>query len=185
MRLFVASAFGPAFVGRLKEITAYAQDKAGRDTVKWVAPDKFHLTYAFLGEADRAGAQAAAAALETALSGVTAFSVASGALGAFPSSRRPAVLWVGFSEGTDLLGALARRLAEGLKAAGLDFEDRFEPHVTIGRVKRPLPEDFFRRAADFSASARATSEIVSVELLESSLTREGPVYRQVCSKRLI
>lgn len=185
MRLFVASSFGPAFSARLKEISAYARDKAGRDSVKWVEPGRFHLTYAFLGETDKAGAEAAGAAIEAALAEVKAFRVASGGLGAFPSSRRPAVLWVGFSEGAELLRELAGRLAEGLKASGLNFEDRFEPHVTIGRVKRELPEDFFRRTADFSAAARAISEIASVELMESVLTREGPVYRPVRSKRLL
>ncbi len=185
MRLFAASSFGPAFAARLKEISAYARDKAGRDAVKWVEPGHFHLTYAFLGETDKAGAEAAGAALESALADAKAFRVVSGGLGAFPSSRRPSVLWIGFSEGGDLLRDLAARLAAGLKAAGLGFEDRFEPHVTIGRVKRELPEDFFRRTADFAASGHAVSEIVSVELMESVLTREGPVYKPLRSKRLL
>jgi 2'-5' RNA ligase len=94
------------------------------------------------------------------------------------------VLWVGIGEGAAELRELARRLAEGLAAAGLIFENRFEPHVTIGRVKRPLPENFFRRTADFSASKRASSAVASVELMESRLTQDGPVYGSVYSRKL-
>jgi 2'-5' RNA ligase len=185
MRLFVASAFAPAFTAHLKAASDYARDNAGCDAVKWVEPSDFHLTYAFLGELDQKGAAAAQRGIDAALEGVKRFSVVSGGLGAFPSSRRPGVLWIGISEGAAELRELARRLAEALTANGLVFEDRFEPHVTIGRVKRPLPENFFRRTADYTAARRAGSPVASVELMESRLTPEGPVYRQVYSKQLL
>jgi 2'-5' RNA ligase len=185
MRLFVASSFGPDFTHNLKAIADYARDNAGRDSVKWVEPAQFHLTYAFLGELDAAGAAAARKGLDAGLEGAARFRAVSGGLGVFPSPRHPSVLWVGLGEGAAELRELARRLCEGLSAAGLSFENRFEPHVTIGRVKRPLPENFFRRAADYAASRRAETEIASVDLMESRLTPEGPVYRQVYSRKLL
>lgn len=184
MRLFVASAFEPAFVANLKAIADYARDKAGRDTVKWVEPGGFHITYVFLGDLDRKAADAAVKGIDAGTGGLKPFSVTSGGLGVFPSARHPSVLWVGIGEGAAELRELARRLSEGLAASGLVFESRFEPHVTIGRVKRPLPEDFFRRTADFSAAKRAASALVSVELMESRLTQDGPVYSSVYSRKL-
>jgi len=80
--------------------------------------------------------------------------------------------------------AAAGKLAEGLAAAGLIYENRFEPHVTLGRVKAPLPENFIRRTSDFTSAKKAVSSLASVELMESVLTPEGPQYRQVYSKRL-
>ncbi|MCM2268416.1 MAG: RNA 2',3'-cyclic phosphodiesterase [Elusimicrobiales bacterium] len=183
MRLFAASAFSPAFVGNLKAIADYARDNAGRDAVKWVPPENFHLTYVFLGELERP--EPAIKGLEAGLAGIKRISAVSGGLGVFPSPRRPNALWVGISEGAAELRELARRLAEGLAGEGLSFEDRFEPHVTIGRVKKPLPENFFRRTGDYAAGRRARTEIVSVDLMESRLTPEGPVYRQVYSKSLL
>lgn len=184
MRLFVASAFEPAFVEYLKAVTDYARDNAGRDAVKWVAPSDFHITYAFLGDLDQAGADAAARGMDAGLEGVKGFRVVSGGLGVFPSPRHPSVLWVGIGQGAAELRELARGLSEGLAANGIIFENRFEPHVTLGRVKKPLPENFFRRAADFTAARRSDSAVSSVELMESRLTREGPVYRQIYSRRL-
>ena len=185
MRLFVASSFEPQFSAVLKDVENYARDNAGRDAVKWTDPDNFHLTYAFLGELGPQAAASARKGVEAALAGVASFRISTGGFGAFPSSRRPGVLWLGIGEGAAELRALAAKLAEGLAAAGIMYEDRFEPHVTLGRVKRPLPEPFMRRVADFAASRRAVSAVTSVELMESRLTPDGPVYAKVFSKELL
>ena len=183
MRLFIASSFEPAFTDGLKLVSSYARDNAGRDTVKWVDPSNFHITYAFLG--DTADPAAARKGLDAGLEGAAAFNISLGGFGVFPSARHPSVLWVGIGEGTAELRELARKLSEGLAAAGLVFEDRFEPHVTIGRGKGDLPENFVRRVSDYSQGRRALSRLASVELMESRLTREGPEYRQVYSKKLL
>lgn len=183
MRLFVASSFEPAFTDGIRAVASYARDNAGRDAVKWVDPADFHVTYVFLG--DLPGPEAAVKGMESALEGARAFDVSLGGFGVFPSSRHPSVLWMGIGEGAAELRELARRLQEGLAAAGLSFESRFEPHVTIGRVKGRLPENFVRRVSDYAQGRRAVSRLASVELMESRLTREGAQYRQVCSKRLL
>ena len=185
MRLFAASAFSPDFTAALKATADYARDNAGRDAVKWVEPRNFHLTYAFLGELDAKAAGAAADGLGAALAAEKSFRITTGGFGVFPSPRHPGVLWVGIGEGGAELRALALKISAGLAAAGLVFEDRFEPHVTIGRVKGQLPENFIRRVSDFAAGKKASSRLASVELMESVLTPEGPVYRQIGSKKLL
>jgi len=183
VRLFVGSSFDPAFTANLKAVASYARDNAGRDAVKWVDPSNFHITYAFLG--DDADPAAARKGIDAALAGAAAFNVASGGFGVFPSARHPSVLWVGIGEGAAELRELARKLAEGLGAEGLVFENRFEPHVTLGRVKGRLPENFIRRASDFAQGRRALSRLASVELMESRLTPEGPEYSTVYSRKLL
>ena len=184
MRLFVASAFEAGFIRTLRDVSDYARANSPAGAVKWVAPENLHLTYAFLGDLDKAAAAAAAKGMEAALDGVKAFSVSTGGFGVFPSALRPSVLWVGIEEGAAELRDAAARLAAGLTAAGLVFENRFEPHITLGRVKGDLPDNFLRRAADFTRSRKGVSAVSSVELMESVLTPEGPVYRQVYSKKL-
>ncbi len=185
MRLFVASSFEPAFAANLKAAADYARANVDKNAVKWVAPENFHITYAFLGDLDASGAAAAARGMEAGLSGVKAFRVSSGGIGVFPSSGRPSVLWVGIGEGAAGLREIADKLAAGLAAAGLVVENRFEPHVTIGRVKGPLPEDLIKRAGDFTRRKKEASALASVELMESRLTPAGPAYRRVYSKRLL
>lgn len=185
MRLFVASSFEPSFVASLKAAADYARSAAPKGAVKWVEPENFHLTYAFLGDLGPAAAEAAKKGIEDGLSGLKAFTLSLGGFGVFPSARRPRVLWIGIGEGAAPLRELAGKLAEGLAAAGLIFENRFEPHVTLGRVQESLPENFMRRVADFAPARKASSLLASVELMESVLTPDGPVYKQVYSKRLL
>lgn len=185
MRLFVASSFEPAFAASLRAAADYARAAAPKGAVKWVEPANFHLTYAFLGELSPAAAESAKKGMAAGLEGIKSFTMSLGSFGVFPSARRPRVLWVGIGDGAAALRELADRLAVGLSAAGLIFENRFEPHITIGRVADTLPENFIRRVSDFAPARKAVSLLSSVELMESVLTPEGPVYRQVHSCRLL
>jgi len=185
VRLFAASFFGPEFVNALKDIADHSSRSAGGDSVRWVEPSNFHITYAFLGELDEKNAAAAARGIEAGLDGVKSFRVVTGELGVFPFSLRPSVLWVGIGEGGEELKSAAAGIAAGLADNSLAAGSRFEPHVTIGRVKRPLPKDFVRLAAGYAAGKKAASIISSVELVESRLTPTGPVYRRVFSRTLL
>lgn len=181
MRLFAASVFGPAFTAGLGAALEFARAAAPRGAVRWVEPEKFHLTYAFLGELDAAGAEAARGAIAAGSAGFKPFRVTLGGFGFFPSSRRPKVLWLGIGEGSRELRELAARLALGLRAAGLKFEERFEPHITLGRVREELPAPCCRRLSEYSPRLRPSSEIGSVELMESLITNDGTSYRRVFS----
>lgn len=181
MRLFVASSFEPAFTAGLNAAAEFARVAAPRGAVRWTAPEQFHLTYAFLGETDAAGAEAARRGMAAGVSGLKPFSIELGGFGFFPSGRRPRVLWAGVTLGADRLRELAARLAAGLGAAGLKFEDRFEPHITLGRVKEDLPDGFARRLADYAPRQKPSSRVASVELMESVPGRDGNEYRRAWS----
>lgn len=184
MRLFIASFFEPRFIETLEDIAANARANAGRDTVKWVERRNFHLSYAFLGELSGSGAAQAIKSVDAALEGCRAFSLSSGALGVFPSWKTPRVLWLGLSEGVAAARDIAEKLAQALSVRGLVFEKRFEPHITLGRVKRPLPDNFLARTADYALSKTAVSALVSVEVMESVPAPDGPLYKQVYSRLL-
>lgn len=184
MRLFIASGFERPFTESVAAVAEYARSNAERGAVKWVQPGNFHITYAFLGELGPAAAASADKAVADALVGVRAFDITMGGFGVFPSARRPSVLWVGIGEGAQELMGLAAKLSQSLAAAGFLFEDRFESHVTIGRVKGSLPETFMRRMAGYAPQKRAVSRLASVDLMQSELTSDGPVYRRVSSRLL-
>ncbi|HAH31378.1 MAG TPA: RNA 2',3'-cyclic phosphodiesterase [Elusimicrobia bacterium] len=185
MRLFIASSFETSFIEILEEITAYAYTNAGGSAVKWVERANFHLTYVFLGEVSESGAAAAIKSVDDALKGRKSFTLVSGAFGAFPSLRNPQVLWLGFKEGAPELREIAGKLARALSERGLTFDNRFEPHVTLGRIKKELPANLCGRMADYALTKTAVSRLASVEVMESSIICGCPVYKRVYSRQLL
>jgi RNA 2',3'-cyclic 3'-phosphodiesterase len=109
---------------------------------KYEAPEKLHVTLAFLGFVDPVRVDTIAAELAPCAAPLTPFEVRLDKLGAFPHERRPRIVYVGARE----QGAPFRALAAGVRnryaALGFDFDNDPVAHVTIARVKdskRPLP----------------------------------------------
>lgn len=109
-----------------------------------------HLTLVFLGDVPRAHLAALARALEEALAPLPAPALELGGPGAFPDLRAARVLWVGLAELVP--GRLAAARAAALDACarvGLALDaaerERFHPHVTVARPRRPgtaVPPEF-------------------------------------------
>ena len=100
--------------------------------------ENLHLTLAFLGEVEDEHTGALRAEL-TALDGTPAPELVLIGAGAFPSTRRPRVLWVGAREsGGTRLATLQRSVLEVCARAGVpvpDAERPFRPHVTVARAR--------------------------------------------------
>jgi 2'-5' RNA ligase len=109
---------------------------AGARHVTWVKPGNLHLTLKFLGNARAAQAKRLLESLRHKARKLSPFEVALAGLGAFPSLRRPRVIWVGVTEGADALRDLAAKVEGAAAKAGFPRESRaFSPHLTLGRVK--------------------------------------------------
>jgi 2'-5' RNA ligase len=145
----------------------------GCDAVRWGRPEGYHVTLRFLGPTpeDRVPALAAAVRLETA--GIEPFTLALGAVGAFPDERRPRVVFVTV-EPVEPVAALAAAVERGVVAAGFPPEVRsFHGHLTLGRVRE------HRRRVRLPANAcpaPARFPVDAVVLLRSELSSEGSTY---------
>jgi len=146
--------------------------------VRWVQAETYHITLRFLGEVDRDRRPEIAEALEDVADSTAPFEVAFERFGAFPSARKPRVLWLGV-EATPELRALKQDIELALTKRGFEREGRgFHPHVTLGRSRRD------GRAGDFRSFSRLTAEdpldetlqVASIELVRSRMTKEGPRY---------
>lgn len=130
MRCFVA-AFLPAAAR-----DALVARRPAVEGVRWVAPEKYHVTLRFLGELDPGVAAFWREAAE-ALDGRFPVDCRAVAVDGFPNSRRARVIAVTVDSG----GAL-EALADALPTGGQDAR-RFRAHVTLGRARRRpvrLPE---------------------------------------------
>jgi 2'-5' RNA ligase len=104
---------------------------------RWVTTMPFHLTLAFLGDVWDTDLNALCRAVAAATSGFGPLALTIEGLGVFPSVERPRVVWAGVlvPENSPLL-ALRAAVVAAAETAGYRTEDsRFQPHVTLGRIK--------------------------------------------------
>ena len=127
------------------------------------APERWHLTLAFLGELaqpleledELREVCAAAPALSLQLAG-------SGTFG------RNGPVWVGVRGDVPDLAALAGDVAQACRARGIDVERRpYRPHLTVGRRGRPSP----RALASYEGPTWSASEV------ELVISRLGPTVQ--------
>jgi 2'-5' RNA ligase len=170
VRAFVA-VFPPPEVR--KEIHASARRLLSGYQVRWVRPENVHLTLKFLGDVREEALDGICAALGEVCAEYAPFDVGLMGLGAFPSARRARILWAGAGVGSDLLRSLAADVDAALVLLGFESEERpYTPHLTLGRIRgRPASLDLPPAAKGPGFRAER------VELMESTLTSEGAVYK--------
>jgi 2'-5' RNA ligase len=151
--------------------------------VRWVAPEGIHLTLRFLGEVDEARLDELGAALEQAVAGREAPRLAPGSLGAFPSLRRPRVIWIGLEEDGRRLEPLHVAVEGAARLLGWPAETRaFRPHLTLGRVRDPrrgVPPELVQALAAERVATWPSSPQRCVALMRSHLSPHGARYEEL------
>lgn len=182
MRLFAAVPLAEPAQGEVARLLGVlrAQDWP----VRWVSDELIHITLKFFGEVPEERLDVIAEALRLAAAGADAMMLRLSSLGAFPTARRPRVLWAGI-EPEPAFAALRERIESASDAIGFAREGTpFEPHVTLGRVRegqRLPPHGLEAPAVAVSPRTFLADELA---LYESILTPTGPRYESRASIRL-
>lgn len=172
MRLFVAVAPDPAVRHALAAAAFRLESALGpaASAFRFTSREKLHVTLRFLGSVDEARVPVLTRALAGAAADVAPFPLEFSGAGAFPSVRRPRVLWLGTGAGADELVALAARVELAVNACGFEPESRpFSPHLTVARSREPR-----RTRSAEEASARLAGAIAWLEVREIVLFRSAP-----------
>jgi 2'-5' RNA ligase len=101
--------------------------------------------------------------------------------GAFPDARHPRVVWAGASSQEEpLVSKTAQQVIDALRGLGEEDERRYHPHITVARVRSPRNQEaltkVIRDRSDFDFGRTA---IIGLKLKSSTLTPNGPIYRDV------
>lgn len=157
--------------------------------LKWVRPEHIHLSLKFLGEVDDTREPELVAALQQAAGRraeprplalqITGF-------GVFPDYHRPRVLWAGVTPDPGL-ELLQHAVEQAFGPLGFPTEGRaFRPHVTLARGAREArPKDFTGLEEVLAGTAfDVTVTVAEVDLMQSTLTQDGPVYQVKSHGRL-
>jgi 2'-5' RNA ligase len=175
MRLFIALPIPPAVEEELGRIISLLREKGGR--VKWVEPQNIHLTVRFLGDTEERLVKNLSALIDATAAEYEPVETAIDRLGAFPNLRRPRVLWAGLSENTEVLAQLAGRVELAVRKLRFKKEPkRFQPHLTLGRVKDPTTlEALTTYLQEFTLEAIPVT-FDRLTLFKSTLTPQGTIY---------
>ena len=183
MRLFVAAALPESHRQRLVAVTQGLRQS--RTRARWEPVEKLHFTLFFLGEVVPARVDRLLDALRRAIAGRPAIRLCLGDGGAFPSTSRARVLWVGPVDQEALV-----ELQQPIAAAAAPFAERpdskpFHAHLTLARCDPPWPAlevEQFARAVH--GAAPEPFSISAIHLLESELLHGGSRYREVATLEL-
>jgi len=179
MRLFIAVNLPEEERERIHEAVAPLRD-AGLP-VRWIPADGFHLTLKFLGEVRSEFLEPISGVVDRVTSETGAFHVDIHGVGAFPTIRRPQVLWIGV-EPSPALRCLKQDLEWALADHGFGRETRaFHPHITLGRAHEADGAGAFRGLDDLAAAVayRGRMDVAQVSLMRSHLSRKGNRYSEL------
>lgn len=151
--------------------------------VRWVSEELFHLTLKFLGTVRPENVPDIEETLSRVAQATQTFSLDIGGFGAFPTIRKPRVLWVGVDP-SPALRCLKQDLEWALAEQGFDRETRaFHPHFTLGRATSDDGAGAFRGLDDLASELayQSGAEVKRVDLMESHLSSSGPRYEVLSS----
>jgi 2'-5' RNA ligase len=184
MRLFIAINL-PVEV-RAEIVAATSALRAEAPELSWVSEQRLHLTLKFLGEVDESRLDELSAAAATVAGHHRELLMTLGGIGAFPNFRRARVVWMGIEQEARL-ELLHHDIELACESLGFEVEGRaFRPHLTLARVKHPLPEPRLRALSRLGKQTDFRTDFIvrSVDLMNSELSQSGPTYRTLVSAAL-
>lgn len=174
-RTFVA--FSPSETIK-KEVDLVQQKfRESRADVYWEPRDKLHATLRFIGALESATLPEVIRVLRGVIERYPPFTITFESVGAFPTIRKPKVIWIGCTVKSPALSRMKSAVDSALHPLGFPIEERvYAPHVTIGRVKSERGLKYLLSMLETITFEPRTESIGSISILRSRLTSLGSEY---------
>ena len=182
-RLFIAIKIEPD--QSFKNIYQELYSRLNYENLRFVEPEKLHLTLRFLGDTDENKIPEIDRLMKKSAGESKIFTLGINNTGVFGSSYNPRVLWFGIDNNA-MLTQLHTKIELNLTKVGF-FSDRqnFVPHLTLSRIKQSKDLKLFQKIiSEFRERAIMKQEVLSFSLIESILMKEGPIYNTLNSYTL-
>jgi 2'-5' RNA ligase len=146
--------------------------------VRWVSPEKIHLTLKFFGDIEESTIDSISKSIKEPIQNTLPFSIKVQGIGAFPHLKNPKVIWMGLVNGREVLTSLQKQIETQLEKIGFQPEDRpFHPHLTLGRMKSSRGKDeLVGRMEKHKEEEFGDLQVERVVLFKSDLRPSGPIY---------
>jgi 2'-5' RNA ligase len=189
LRLFIAIWPSPEVVEAIHSFRNALAEESRDRMVRWIPKQNLHLTMQFLGDTEERRVSQILGAVGRSVAGVGSsddrpgFDVTLAGCQAFPSARRPRVIVVGVTSGSEELSLLNAAIRRELRAEGIDFDPKpFRAHLTLGYVRRgktPAELKALSRNIDTRPMPPASFRATTVDLVASELHPRGAQYSSI------
>jgi len=144
-------------------------------TGKWVETENLHFTYKFLGDVEEKNIPEIKESIQDFLNTYNSSLTLKG-LGTFPNPNRPGVLFAKIINPDNVIKDNQRLIDIELAKFGFEKEKRkYAPHLTLRRIKTST--SYFKDILfDYQNVNMGTMTKFSINLIESRLNNQGPVY---------
>lgn len=145
---------------------------------KWVELNNLHFTYKFLGDVEEEMIPELGANLKSILKRYNEPLMIKGING-FPNAHKPRVVFAKFFSPKKFVFELNNEIADIIEKLGFEKEKtNFRPHITLARVKK-LKDNPFMIMKNFKEIEFGKMNYFDVNLIESTLTQKGPIYKKI------
>ena len=176
IRSFLAIELPKPILRKIEEVQGDL--RSTRADVRWVNPEKIHLTLKFFGNIEELRIEPIFKSIEEPIRNTLPFSLEVRGVGAFPHLRNPRVIWMGLVDGREVLVSFQKQIETQLEKIGFQPEDRpFHPHLTLGRMKSSRgKEELVGRMERHKEEEFGDFQVERVILFKSDLKPSGPIY---------
>ena len=144
--------------------------------MKLVEIENIHFTLRFFGDTSLTRIDEIESCLNKIK--IEPFEIVVNGVGAFPTKRKPRVIWIGVTQNADRIRNLKMEIDSHLEKLGYRSEKKkFTPHATIARIR--FIKDAEKLASNLDELVNQTIGSMSVSkfnMKKSTLTPSGPIY---------
>lgn len=138
--------------------------------VKWAELVNLHLTLEFFEDLEENRLKDTIFQVNDLVGGFSVIETQLTEIGAFPDLNHPKVIWLGLKDPNSQMAAIAKALGNA----------KFEPHITLGRVKSGKNVKKLVEAIGlFESGNKEVERFTKIVLYKSTLTVQGSIYEAV------
>jgi 2'-5' RNA ligase len=146
--------------------------------MKLVEKENLHISLKFLGNLNSMAIEKTKEVLQRVSQQYQPFVMdLSKNIGMFPNFKRPRVIWIGVGKGNNKIIEIYQALENELKAESFyQTENNFSVHITLARIKYIKNSQKMFDYLKTIEIDNLSQKVLSIDLMESCLTNEGPIY---------
>jgi 2'-5' RNA ligase len=181
MRAFLGISISDELKRKILEI----QKEFSSFDIKFVEPENLHFNLKFFREISDEQVEELKKIIEEISKEYEPFEIEINGLGVFPSKNYIRVIWVGIKEGFNTITSMAESIQDSIESIGFLREEKFVPHLTIGRVRTARNKEELKNLIEELENIEiGKMKVDAIRLFRSKLSPVGPVYDEVFNVKL-